>query len=107
MIDARLEALEREVAALREQLQAGPPRASRHTRDALVERVLGDRVVLESLPEVVCVLDRCLTLLYLNRAMPGRDLPDLLGTCALDLVAAEHRDRYRDAFELAWCTGEH
>ena len=74
--------------------------------DELLQRVLGDRVVLESLPEVVCVLDRDLIVLYLNRSVPGRYLPELIGTSVLDYIPLETRARYREAFEGAWLSGE-
>jgi two-component system, cell cycle sensor histidine kinase and response regulator CckA len=75
-------------------------------RDELLQRVLGDRVVLESLPEIVSVLDRDLTILYLNRTVPGRYIGDQIGTCVLDYVPFEIHAQYREVFERAWSLGD-
>ncbi|HKU44407.1 MAG TPA: ATP-binding protein, partial [Polyangiales bacterium] len=72
---------------------------------ATLERVLGHRAVLENLPEVVCVLDRAMRILYLNRA-PGREISELLHSCVLDVIPAAQRAGYCDVFERAWSSGE-
>jgi two-component system, cell cycle sensor histidine kinase and response regulator CckA len=72
----------------------------------LLQRVLGDRIVLESLPEIVSVLDRDFTILYLNRTVPGRVIADQIGTSVLDYLPLESHARYREAFETAWQLGE-
>ncbi|HKP64132.1 MAG TPA: ATP-binding protein [Polyangiales bacterium] len=100
MSQARIDALERELAALREQL------APRAAGGALLSRVLGHPIVLESLPELVCVLDRSLNILYLNRPVSGYNLPDLIGSCVLDYLPADQHARYRETFEAAWARGE-
>jgi PAS domain S-box-containing protein len=80
--------------------------AARHaSEDALLQRVLVDRVVLDSLPEVVCVLDRRLTVLYLNRGIPSRPPANVLGTNVLDVIPPESRGVYRETFERAWTSG--
>jgi PAS domain S-box-containing protein len=106
MSQARIEALERELAALRQQLADAPRGAPRATDDDLLSRVLGKRIVLDSLPEVVCVLDRSMRVLYLNRASPERHVPDLIGTSVLEYIPGEQQARYVSTFELAWTRGE-
>jgi PAS domain S-box-containing protein len=106
MSEARIETLQAEFDALQPSLAREPRTAASLCDDELLQRVLGDRVVLESLPEVVCVLDRRLSVLYLNRTVPGRYLPELIGTDVLDYIPVETRARYRAAFEGAWRTGE-
>src|SRR5262245_14672431 len=100
MSQARIEALERELAVLRKQL------APRAAGGGLLSRVLGHPIVLESLPELVCVLDRRLNILYLNRPVPGFNLPDLIGSCVLDYIPEDAHARYRATFEAAWTQGE-
>lgn len=106
MSEARIETLQDELDALQPQLERASLVVARRDDDELLQRVLGDRVVLESLPEVVCVLDRHLTVRYLNRTVPGRHVPELIGTNALDYIPLDTRARYRDAFERAWRSGE-
>ncbi|HET6335097.1 MAG TPA: ATP-binding protein [Polyangiales bacterium] len=77
----------------------------RRSDDELLQRVLGDRVVLESMPEVVAVLDQRLALLYLNRSIPERELSDVIGTSVLDYLPLDTRALYRQTFEHAWSTG--
>jgi PAS domain S-box-containing protein len=106
MSEARIETLLDELDALQPQLERESFVVARRTDDELLQRVLGDRVVLESLPEVVCVLDRHLTVLYLNRSVPGRYVPELIGTNVLDYISHDARARYRETFDRAWKSGE-
>jgi PAS domain S-box-containing protein len=86
---------------------AAPPSAERqHGESALLQRVLGDRVVLENLPDIVSVIDRDHKILYLNRSIPGRHAADLIGSNALDYIPVEARARYSEEFERAWSTGQ-
>jgi PAS domain S-box-containing protein len=73
---------------------------------SLLRRVLGDRFVLENLPDVVCVLDRQQKILYLNRAVPGRRAIDRIGSSALDYIPPDGRARYMEEFERAWSSGQ-
>jgi PAS domain S-box-containing protein len=83
-----------------------PRSAQGRPEEALLRRVLGDRFVLENLPDIVCVLDRDQKILYLNRAVPGRRAADRIGSSALDYIPLDDRARYMEAFERAWTTGE-
>ncbi|HKU45061.1 MAG TPA: PAS domain-containing protein [Polyangiales bacterium] len=105
MTDDRIEALERENAGLRERL-ARCERAADGGRSSPVDRLLGDRVLLESLPEVVAVLDRDMTLLYLNRTIRGRTTAEMIGGNAQQWILPEHFAGYREMFERAWSSGE-
>ncbi len=97
----RIEELERELAMLRAELA----RRASDQGDAL-KRLLADRVVLENLPDVVCVLDREHRLLYLNHSVRGRSVSEMLGSSVLLYISAEERERYRERVEEAWVSGE-
>lgn len=71
------------------------PRESLPAESDILERVMTDRLVLEQLPEVICVLDRHQTIVYLSRTVPSYDVADMLGTRASNYVAPEHRDAKR------------
>lgn len=73
---------------------------------AALDRLLGDRRVLASLPDVVCAIARDYRLLYLNRTVSSQNAPELVGSNVLDHLPDPDRSRYRDAFELAWSTNE-
>jgi PAS domain-containing protein len=105
MSEARIETLLDELDQLRPERSLESVIVLRPQAD-LLQRVLGDRIVLESLPEIVSVLDRDLSMLYLNRTVPGRVLEDQIGTCVLDYLPVESHARYRAAFETAWQLGQ-
>src|SRR5204862_2415384 len=52
---------------------------------------------------VVTDLAACIT--YINHAPPGFEVERMIGTPAGDWVAAEHRGRFRDAFDAVVRTG--
>jgi PAS domain S-box-containing protein len=106
MSEARIETLQDELDVLRSESERESLIVPRRDDDELLQRVLGDRIVLESLPEIVCVLDRDFNMLYLNRSVPGRYLPELIGTSVLELIPAATHPRYRDTFDQAWMSGE-
>jgi PAS domain S-box-containing protein len=103
--DARIASLENEIARLRRELMEqrlglGSSRAS------MVDRLLRDQTVLESLPDIVVVIDRQYRMLYLNRVvLPGFTVEGLLGASALDFIPAEHVEHYRELFEQCWQSG--
>jgi PAS domain S-box-containing protein len=103
-IDPRIGELEKENAALRRRLAELEPQAGRPEQE-VVRRLLGERVVLENIPDVVCIVDRGHRILYLNRTVPGRRLEDVIGTCALDYIEEHVRSEYRATCERAWSTG--
>ena len=72
------------------------------TESEILQRVMSDRVVLENLPEVICVLDRHQTIIYLSRTVPSYDVADMLGTRASNYVVPEHREDFCECFERAW-----
>jgi two-component system, cell cycle sensor histidine kinase and response regulator CckA len=107
MADSRIEQLERELLELRRQLSHfEAASAASAPLDEVLERALKDRVVLENLPDYVCLLDRHQTVLYLNRPVRGRALRDTLGLRGSDFVAEEHRGRFSETFEQAWTREE-
>jgi two-component system, cell cycle sensor histidine kinase and response regulator CckA len=101
----RVDDLEREVAMLRSQLATRESSVPRSAETAL-DRLLGDRLVLDNLPDVVAVMDRQHTILYLNHTILGRDARDMVGTSALTYISTSERERYTEIFERVWATGE-
>jgi PAS domain S-box-containing protein len=69
---------------------------------AVVDRLLGNRAILESLPGRVLLVSREDRILYVNRTMPGRTTADFVGTSVANHIADEDRTAYREAFEQAW-----
>jgi PAS domain S-box-containing protein len=102
-VDSRLQELEKENAALRSRLAELEP-ASEPEQD-VVRRLLGARVMLENIPDVVSITDRDHRILYLNRTIPGRRLEDVIGTSALDFLEGPAREEYVATAERAWTTG--
>ena len=101
----RIEELEREVEALRGRLaQLEPGLAG--SREATLNRLLGDRLVLANLPDIVTVMDREHRLLYLNHTVEGRELASIVGTSALAYIPPEDHASYQRLFDRAWTTGE-
>ncbi|HEX4353064.1 MAG TPA: PAS domain S-box protein [Polyangiales bacterium] len=100
----RIVELENEVASLRRELtemRLGAP-----SEDTVVSRLLRDRAVLETLPDVVLVLDRQYRILYINRsALPDVGVETLQGKYALDYIPEDHRAQYRDVVEECWRNG--
>jgi PAS domain S-box-containing protein len=103
-VDPRIGALEEEIASLRRKLAELEQRPERPEQDVL-RRLLGERVVLENIPDVVCIMDREHRILYLNRTVPPRRVEDLVGTCALDYIEENARADYAATCERAWATG--
>jgi two-component system, cell cycle sensor histidine kinase and response regulator CckA len=103
--DPRIELLEKELAALRQRLAELESAAAPPEQDA-VRRLLGERVVLESIPDIVCITDRDHRILYLNRTVPGRKTEDVIGTCAFDYIEEHGRASYTETIRRAWSTGE-
>ncbi len=103
--DARISELEREVAALRAELarvqSAGPA-----GEDPAIGRLLSDRGLLSSLPDVIMILDRSHRVLYLNRVNPGLRVEDYVGRNVLEFLPPDERPARLAALELAWESGE-
>lgn len=103
--DRRAAELEREIAVLQAELASLRSTDSNAELDA-IRRLLGDRVVLESIPDVIAVMTREYRILYLNRAVPGVRAADRVGTSVLDYFPADFKPRFQEVFERAWVTGE-
>ena len=103
-VDPRIGELEREIADLRRRLADFEPRAERPDEE-VIRRLVGERVVLENIPDIVCIMDRDHHILYLNRTVAPRRVEDLIGTCALDYIEAHARADYAATCERAWTTG--
>ena len=100
----RIEDVEDERA--RGQRSSAEVEAARAAQVAL-NHLLGDHAVLESLPDIVSVMDRQHRILYMNHTLPGQDgAAAVLGTNALSYLLPEIVEGYRDTFERAWTTGE-
>jgi PAS domain S-box-containing protein len=95
-----------ELAEQRRELERTHAQEMHGTEAELLQRVFEDRVVLDHLPEVVCLLDRDQVVLYLSRTVPSRNLDDVYGTRARDYVLLEQRARFDAAFERAWSSRE-
>lgn len=101
----RVHELERQVRELRAEL-AGRGNTNRYSSDPRLNRLLGDPLVLATFPHLILVLSRELRILYINRAEPGQDVADFIGTDAVAAMHPEDRERYRAVFEQSWRTGE-
>jgi two-component system, cell cycle sensor histidine kinase and response regulator CckA len=99
-----IERLERELAEVRAELETLREQQQSNTSTRLLQRVMADRLVLEHLPQFVCLLDRNQRIMYLSRTIPGRQVEMLLGMSALQLIPPDDGKRYLDAFERAWTT---
>jgi two-component system, cell cycle sensor histidine kinase and response regulator CckA len=103
--DTRIVSLENEIARLRRELMEQRLGLGSEST-GLVRRLLRDQSVLESLPDVITVLDRQFRMLYINRvALPGLSNDDLLGRSALEFIPREHAQHYCELFEHCWETG--
>jgi PAS domain S-box-containing protein len=71
-----------------------------------VDRLLGNRAILEGLPGRVLLVNGDDRILYVNRTMPGRTTADFVGTSVANHVADDHKAAYREAFEQAWAGGQ-
>lgn len=100
--DPRIGDLEAENASLRRRL--ADLEGDRPEHD-IVRRLLGERLVLENIPDVVCITDREYRILYLNRTVPGRRVEDLIGTRAIDYIEESMRASYEATCERAFATG--
>jgi PAS domain S-box-containing protein len=101
-----IKALEVEIAELRRELEQVRAQTRLGQEGELLQRVFGDRMMLDYLPEVVCLLDRNQSITYLSRTVPEKSVDALIGTRAEDSVRPEHRARVNAAFERAWCSRE-
>jgi two-component system cell cycle sensor histidine kinase/response regulator CckA len=101
----RIQDLECEVARLRNQLAAVHTSAPR-TVETMVERLLGDQLVLAHLPDIVTILDRQHTILFMNRTVPGRTVSDAVGKSVLHYLPEDQVAPYAERFARAWETGE-
>ncbi len=75
-------------------------------RQALVESESRWRSLVEHLPDFVLIIDRDGTIRYVNRVEPPARIEDYLGR-GLEVIAAEHRDRLRQALSEAWTCTDH
>ncbi|HMI83443.1 MAG TPA: PAS domain-containing protein, partial [Polyangiaceae bacterium] len=103
-VDPRIGELENEIAALRRRVAELEPSPERPEQEVL-RRLLGERVVLENIPDIVCILDRDQRILYLNRAVAPLRVEDVLGTSALDYIEEHARPAYLATLERAFTTG--
>jgi PAS domain S-box-containing protein len=101
---SRIEELEREVAALRDRLASVVPSAEAGEA-ATINRLLGDRRVLENLPDIITISDRDHRIAYLNRSVTSRRVEDVIGTNALDYVPPDQRQIYCESYDWAWASG--
>jgi PAS domain S-box-containing protein len=101
-----IERLECELAAARADLEALREQRSTTASTRLLQRVMADRLVLEHLPEIVCLLDRNNIILYLSRTVLGRQVEPIIGMSAVAMVMPADRARYVEAFERAWTSQE-
>ncbi len=103
--DSRIAELEGEVAALKAELAGCAAKAQAPHEDPAIARLLADRRLLSSLPDVILILDRAHRIVYLNRTVRGR-IADFIGTNVLDQLPEDQRAARREALERAWETGE-
>ncbi len=101
---SRVAELEREVTALRAELAYATAKSHGPSDSDGLIRLLGNRALLESLPDVVAVLDREHRILYINRPAAGRSVEEMMGRCMLDYVVESERASRREALERAWET---
>jgi PAS domain S-box-containing protein len=99
-----VERLERDLAAARSDLEKLRGQRQSSTGIKLLQRVMADRLVLDHLPQFVCLLDHDHRILYLSRTIPGRQVEMLLGMSVLQLIPPEDSKRYLESFERAWTT---
>lgn len=99
----KIQQLERRLAEL--ELELGERPQGRYSTDVRLNRLLGDPMVLATLPHTILVLNRELSILYVNRTEAGRKPSDVVGTNALASIQPEYRERFRAACEEAWQQG--
>jgi PAS domain S-box-containing protein len=102
-VDPRIGELEKEIGVLRRRITE-LERPERPPQD-VVRQLLGERIVLENIPDIVCIMDREHRILYLNRTVAPRRVEDLIGTCSLDYIEEQARPEYIATCERAWATG--
>jgi PAS domain S-box-containing protein len=78
----------------------------RRAQEALQESEAKLRSLFENLPDLVLVLDRSGRIEFANRALPGANLQDLLGSDGFGYIVPEHRCRCREAHQQAILTGQ-
>ncbi|HKP64148.1 MAG TPA: ATP-binding protein [Polyangiales bacterium] len=99
---SRAQELERELAAARRELEQLRSQVQRSEGTELLQRVFSDRMVLEHLPDIVCLVDRNGTIVYLSRTVAGWNVSDMLGRSAFEMISAQDRPRFLELFERAW-----
>lgn len=100
----RIQVLERRLAEL--EAESHERRATRHSSNPQLNRLLGDPLVLATFPHLIIVLSRELRILYVNRAEGGQNEADFIGADCLVSVHADDRERYRAVFEESWRSGQ-
>jgi PAS domain S-box-containing protein len=103
-VDPRIGDLENQIAALRYRIAELESQAERPEQH-IVQRLLGEGVLLESIPDIVCISDREHRILYLNRTVAPHRVEDLIGTCSLDHIEEHARPEYIATCERAFATG--
>jgi len=79
---------------------------SNHTgHDQIAVDTVGPGIVIESAPNVICIIDRDLRITYVNRVVPGLTVEETTGRCMLDFVDPEYRERVRNIIENVFETG--
>ncbi|MGB0126369.1 MAG: response regulator, partial [Rhodocyclaceae bacterium] len=79
--------------------------ATRQAEQALQAREATLNSVMDATPDLVHIVDRHYRILFTNRAAAGRCFADLLGTDATVSVAAEYRERARNAIRQVFDSG--
>ena len=64
------------------------------------------RSLFENSPDIIMEIDRDGTLLFINFTVPGFTKEEVIGTPAIDYIAPEARDAFRDATARVFETGE-
>jgi len=102
--ERKIQVLERRLVELEAQLQER--RATRHSTDPRLNRLLGDPVVLATFPHLIIVLSPERRILYVNRAEAGQNAADFIGADCLASIHPDDRERYRSTFEESFRSGQ-
>src|SRR5262245_48331190 len=105
-VQQRIEALETALAAAQAEIERLRAQLQPASELTLLQRVFADRMVLEHLPDIVCVLDRDRKIVYLSRTVPELRVSELLGRSASSFVVEENRAAFDAAFDRAWHSRE-
>ncbi len=76
------------------------------TEDMLFNAQKKYRSVIDNIPDILIEIDPDGTLLFLNRILPRYSLDRLIGANILDLIDADQRHLFQNAFKTAQTTGQ-